>query len=159
MDSFRILLTHLLEGRTRRRCRRELIQFTDSLALYLGCGFDLAHSWNESISGMLSDGPTRHSLTLRDPGTPFSEHLEHLASTFPMTSLRQWFGILRQSYVVGSPIIPLIRAFSESMRRDQLRDFEQHARTLPTRANVLLLIFFLPPALLIIFGPLLSQLK
>lgn len=155
VEGIRILLDHTKNARAVRAVRRELIHFADSLALFLACGFDLSHGWKETLkaSEVKDLLHLKPHLILDDAGS-FSQHLTHLATQFPYPDFRQWFAILEQSYRTGSPVIPIVKAFTDSMRREQAREFEEHCRNLPTRTNILLLLFFLPPALLLVFAPL-----
>ena len=158
MASFGILLNHSTKARQVRRVRRELIQFCDSLLLFLGCGYDLAYSWTETLRASTQSNSLpqiRPELSLS--GVGLTQHLNHLTANFCHAQFRQWFGIFEDAYKTGSPMIPIITAFAQNLRREQERDFEEHCRNLPTRTNVLLLLFFLPPTLLLIFSPLLSH--
>lgn len=129
--------------RRRRRDLSELLVRLDLLSLYLGAGFDLSYAWGEATGSA--------------PG-PVAGELDRLARTYPNPVHRVWFASLRDLYGQGAPVQPLVAAFADYLRKERARDMEVFARELPTRANLLLLLFFLPAAFLLLFAPLLLQL-
>jgi hypothetical protein len=132
--------------------KKELLLFFDILALYVSVGYDLSYAWNEAIkSSELFQRPDSHQS--------MNTVLQNLESSFGLKSYRYTFGVLRHLYHRGASLTPAVQAFSRTLRRDLERDFEAHLRTAPTRANLCLLFFFLPPALVWILFPFLEHLR
>jgi hypothetical protein len=138
-----------------RRRRRELIGFLDSLTLFLSVGYDLAYGWQESVRMLGKSGLEILHRTLSSEGMGITSHLERLARAYPDVDSRPWFAVIKDIYLRGAPMTPLIRTAADALRREEERDFQNHCRTLPTRIHTLLIIFFLPPALAFLTLPLL----
>jgi pilus assembly protein TadC len=68
-----------------------------------------------------------------------------------------WFGVLAELYDSGTSTIQAIQAISQTLRREQEAELETHLRVLPLKVNVVLMIFFLPPTFLWLFGPLVME--
>jgi len=133
----------LLLKRRRRRQASDLLARLDLVALYLTAGFDLSYAWNEGWA--------------RDNASVTSE-LGRFAVEYPNPAHRVWFSALKDLYANGSPVQPLVAAFCDYLRKERAREMEAFARELPAKANLLLLIFFLPAAFLLLFPPLLLRL-
>lgn len=147
---YRSLRPLLLERRARRR---DLIRFLEALALFLQCGFDLSYSWPTAIGGAESvPEPLRDTA-----GEGMAAHLTRLSETYPDPEHRLWFSVLRQLYEQGAGLTDAVLAIGSTLREEQNRDWERHCRTLPTKINVLLILFFLPPTLVLLFVPLLAE--
>jgi hypothetical protein len=132
--------------------KKQLLLFFDVLALYVSVGYDLFYAWNEAVdSSELFVRPEAHQS--------MNTVLEELENSFPLKNYRFTFGVLRQLYSRGATLTPAIHAFSKTLRRDLEREFEAHLRTAPLRANLCLLLFFLPPALGFIAFPFLQHLR
>ncbi|MBI1859379.1 MAG: hypothetical protein HYR96_00480 [Deltaproteobacteria bacterium] len=149
MEDLRVFLNRGREIRRVRSLRRKLLNFFDTLDLYLACGYDLSFGWKEAARVM---------PMLTFTGESLASHLGQISTELAIPDFRRWFSVLEATYRSGAPLRPVVRAISESLRRDQIRDLDEHCRLLPSRANILLLLFFLPPALALVFVPLLGAL-
>ena len=136
--------------RKRRLDLCRLLGLLDLLALYLAAGFDLSYAWNEAQA-------TR--ILCEAQGKNLLAQLQSLSKNYTVASHRVWFGALAELYIQGSPLQPLVLSFGETLRKERARDMDRHARELPTRVSILLLLFFLPAAFLLLFVPLLLQLS
>lgn len=134
--------------RSNRRARRELIVFLETVLVFLDAGFELGFSWNAAAG--LSAFPAKDF-----PSEAFQERLSHWASDYPDPEARAWFAALLELYRGGGPLIPFFTAWVAHWREGLMRQMEGHARTLPLRLNLLLLIFCLPPVFFLLFTPLL----
>jgi len=144
--------------RARRRWRRDLIRFLDALNLYLYCGYDLGFSW-EQAHGVLCDelSPTiATSLRPRAEDTP-ALFLQRLATEYPDAPHRVWFWALRELYLQGAPLAPAVESFSRQLSQEEGRELAQHLRELPTKLNLTLILFYLPPTLTLLFFPLVLE--
>ena len=148
----------ILLKRAARRRRQELAQFLESVSLFLDAGFDLSYAWPEAFRslGARLDPWLAGLLEVPHGETP-SATLRRLARNYPEPSHRIWFLVLQELYESGAPLREAMRASAQALRAEHARDLEAHCRTLPTRANVILLLFFLPPTLALLFLPLLSE--
>lgn len=143
--------------RVRRRYRRDLLQFLGALELSVQAGYDLAYAWPKvaaALGGMWEPG-FRDQIALGSRSLP--EFLEELKARYPDRDHALWFGILAHHYSLGVSVGQTLRAMGESLRREQSRAWEEHLRTLPTRVSLVLAVFFVAPALWLLFAPLLSQ--
>lgn len=149
-------VSFLLKNRSRRE-RKELIQFTDALSLHLQAGFDLAYSWPKTLEGLAHDlsAATRERLAPKEAG--MSELLGKLAQSYPAPRHRVWFAAICDLYSSGAALNQAVSAMADSLRKEQEIDLEAHCRILPTKINILLLLFFLPPAFLLLFAPLMLE--
>lgn len=146
-----------------RRARRGLIQFFEALSLYLRAGFALSYSWPETLKSLGPHLPhlLRAELSSQslEAGTEESvgDILNRLKSGCCIASHRMWFGVLAELYDSGTSTIQAIQAISQTLRREQEAELETHLRVLPLKVNVVLMIFFLPPTFLWLFGPLVME--
>jgi len=130
--------------------RQRLLALLDLVSLYLSAGFDLSYAWAEARkAGFLPVGKDASLLG----------EIEVFAAQLSNPVHRVWFRALRDLYREGAPVQALLSAFADQVRKERMRDMESFARQLPTRANLLLLLFFLPAAFLLLFAPLLLQLS
>jgi hypothetical protein len=136
--------------------RRDLITFFDGLSLYLRAGYDLSYSWPEVLR-QTEGGRWKIHRWLGGEGLPprFGVRLEHLSAHYPVERHRVWFAVLKELYEQGAPLTDAVHAMAASLRAEQSRDWESFTRTLPTKANLVLLVCFLPPTLVLLFLPLL----
>jgi hypothetical protein len=151
---------HLFLVRRERRLRHDLIYFLEALSLHLQCGFELSYSWPETLAAVAMELEPRLQAALHGDGEkPMGDKLRDLAANYPVPSHRMWFSVLAELYSSGAPLVEAVQAISQALRREQSRDLETHCRNLPTKANVCLLLFFLPPTLLLLFVPLVLELS
>lgn len=68
-----------------------------------------------------------------------------------------WGPLLAELARQGAPLRDAVAAYADELRRVEERDLAVFCRELPTRLNVLLLLFLLPALFLVLFPPLLSQ--
>ena len=146
-----------LRPKARRRWRRDLIRFWDGLALHLRVGYELGYAWRETLSASQFMLPAFRDRLLPGEEESTRDCLARLTASFPFSEYRLWFSILGELYAQGAGLTDVVEGIAASLRREQERDLEAHCRTLPTRANIWLLIFFLPPALALLFVPLLDS--
>ncbi len=148
----------ILLNREHRRRRHQLSHFFDALSLYLEAGFDMGYAWPEvyrALSPHLCPSLQR-ALPLSE-GQSVSSLLEALGRDYPQVDHRLWFQVLRELYERGAGMREAVEAVARTLREEHERDLESHCQRLPTRANVVLLLFFLPPTLLLLFAPLLTE--
>jgi len=153
MENFEFLLK-----RRRRLLRRDLIGFLDALSLQLQVGYDLAYGWPETLAALDSQlGPDMRTFLRPLDDEAMSATLTRLAGAYPVEAHRHWFHALLDRYVSGASVLESVRAIATYLRKEQERDFEAHCRTLPSKLNVLLILFFLPPTFLLLFVPLILE--
>ncbi len=129
----------LLKRRYRKK-RQALRIELERMLLYLDVGYDLSYAW-ESVRQK-----------------PLSQDLNHLIEHPIHFSYLNWFIFLIDIYQTGAPVRPSLLALCEQLKRDEAIELEQHLETLPSRLNLVLLLFFLPATFLILFAPLLFAL-
>jgi hypothetical protein len=167
MASFAFFLEQLKkplnQKRKERVSRQGLICFLESLALYLKAGFALSYSWEQSISsaqgGILSEVVKTLMPKVGEDSANESlgKALKRLNLEGDSAMCRVWFGVLAELYESGADLTPAVEAFSGVLRRELQRDLEAHCRTLPMKANIILLLFFFPPTIICLFVPLLVE--
>lgn len=141
------------------RClRRELILFFDLLELYISVGYDLSFAWQETLFHFksLSHLDFNPTVTNNWEDQGLLHHLKRLEQTFPVERYRFGFTGLVQLYSRGGALTPFIQSFSRFLRQELERDLSGYLRDCPTRANVLMILFFLPPALALLLIPLIQ---
>jgi hypothetical protein len=144
--------------RQRRRLRRDLIHFFDTLGLFLAVGYDVSFGWPKALDAAkeMIGSDLREILKMPAEGG-LTEHILTLADTYPDESHRVWFGVISELYTSGAGLSEPILAVTRALRREQLRELEAHARHMPLKANLLLILFFLPPSMVLLFAPLLLE--
>jgi hypothetical protein len=147
-------LKFLLERRVERRRRSRLLSFTQGLSLYLQVGYDLHYSWQKMMEVR---GLEMEDCLRLDVSEGIATRLGILSEEYPAEEHRLWFSVLSDLYRAGGGLAPAVLAISTHLRREQERDLEAHCQTLPTRMNVVLILFFLPPTLLLLFYPLVAE--
>lgn len=167
MANYKILLKRLSQPFylkwEQRKYRYGLICFFDSLALYLKAGFSLSYSWPETLRALEGTFSPELLSDLRGTQAQFSAEsdlgglLLDLKNNCRNVSYRMWFGILWELYLSGAQLIHGVEAVTLALRREQEREFEMHCRALPTKANIVLMLFFLPPTFLWLFIPLILE--
>src|SRR4051812_8509599 len=107
--------------RSRRRRRRDLIEFVDALCLYTYVGWDLAHAWQEAAAtlrpNMRSD--LGDLIRSKEDGGNLSGLLTQLSLAYPDPAHRLWFAAISTLYQTGSSIADALRAVSNSLRQEQ----------------------------------------
>jgi hypothetical protein len=150
----------LLNAKQRRRWRRDLIAFFDAVTLFLVAGFDLSYSWPSALQFLANRlNPDLRGQLAVDPqrGLGLADHFQRLEQQYPDPSHRLWFGVLAKLYGGGAGMAEVISSLNRTLRIEQQRELETLSRALPLRANLVLLVFFLPPALILLFVPLVLQ--
>jgi len=147
----------LLKKRKERIFRKELLLFYEVAGLYLMAGYDLPYAWSESMKG--TGWELNQQLGKAFEKETLLENLERLEKHFSLDRYRFTFGLLKQLYIQGAPLGPVLRSFSQTLRRELERDLEAHLRTAPTRANLTQMVFFLPPTLALLVLPFLQYLR
>lgn len=123
------------------------------------CGFDLSYAWREALENTRGSVPNSLLLELsfQKEEDGVGQVLERLAASFSIPRFRIWFSILLELYGKGAGLVEPMNGILRALRKEQEREVEIFIRGLPLRVNVALLIFFLPPALGLVFMPLLLQ--
>ena len=152
-----------------RRYRQGLIHFFEALSLHVKAGFALSYSWPETIASLEESicerlrGDLASKTKEAELEDTVGEILKILSRSCWIASYQIWFGVVSELYESGAPLSQAVEAIATTLRREQERDLEAHCRSLPMKVNVTLMIFFLPPTFLFLFGPLvleiLSQFK
>ncbi len=159
MASFKILLEKLRKGvRYRRRVRHALMQFLETVGLYLQAGYDLGYAWPESLKAIGDKMPAGllPELSSREE-EPIGQLLERLANHFSIRPLRVWFSVILELYQSGAGLSHCVSSIANTLRSEHSRDLENHLQRLPSRTNILIILFFLPPTFLLLFYPLLLE--
>lgn len=156
-------LGFLLTGKVKkdRLWRHQLLQFLDALSLYLQAGYDLAYGWAETHRALETELCPGLGTELRAGGGIDGEGilalLSRLGLSYPEPGHRLWFSVIRELYSSGAGLSDAVRAMANTLRQEHYRDLDAHCRNLPTKINILVLLFFLPPALLLLFTPLILE--
>lgn len=126
--------------RGRRAAVREWVSFYARLEVRLLAGETLSTAAGRAPKPVYCDG-----------------HEAYATSDSDLRSLELWWACLQQQYHAGVGVaanVAAARAFAEACEEALLAEF---LRELPTRANVGLILAFLPPVLLLLFYPLWAQ--
>lgn len=151
MEAFGFLLT---TPRARRR-RRDLIQFVEGVRLFLRVGWDLAYAWPRTFEQLKDDfGDEARELLAIEPSEGFLSALRAGAAKFPEPAHRTWWALIADLHEAGASLGDALGAFSQTLKEEHRRDLEQHVRAAPTVTNLCLLLFFLPPTVVLILLPL-----
>lgn len=152
MESLRLSL------RARRKLRHDLVHFLDAVALYLQAGYDLGYAWPEALAalGPALDETSRRALAPAG-GEAVGSCLARLGGTYPDPAHRLWFGVVAELHAEGAPVLDAVRAASGALRREHELDLDAHCRTLPTKANLVLVAFYFPAAAALLILPLLLE--
>ena len=140
-----------------RRETRDWLLFLNGLILYQQAGVDLGHAWGEvvdQVGGELWGGVERFKI---EKGAGFGKGLKALAGTMAQPSHRLWLVSIADLYESGAGLVDGLSAFMNGLMAEERRDLENHCRVLPSKANIVLLLFFFPATMAIIFLPLLCQ--
>ena len=144
-----------------RLWRHQLMQFLDALSLYLQAGYDLAYGWPEThraLKAELCPGLGKElEFSRGGEEEGILALLSRLAMHYPDPGHRLWFSVLKELYSSGAGLGEAVRAMASHLRHEHYRDLDAHCRNLPIKINVLVLLFFLPPSLLLLFTPLLLE--
>lgn len=144
--------------RERRRLRLELWRFLGAVAILVESGFDLGYAWDEAL-GAATEGLSPTLRRLLSHGGPLSRRFRRLSRRFPLPEQAAWFAILGELQATGAPVRQGLAAWRSALRREHDRDLDRFGKALPLRMNLVLLLFFLPPALLSLIAPLLFALS
>ncbi len=124
--------------------RGQLAFFLETLCLHVKAGDDLAHAWDECL--------------IFAAGLPLGENppwcWRGLSSIWPIEEHRLWFALLEELEGEGAPLAPFLEAFAAHVRRERAAEIDRFCRALPTKLSVALVLFYLPAAFLLLFGPL-----
>lgn len=138
--------------------RREFIRFLDALGLYIQVGYDIAYSWPSALEFLGETiSPEMHALLKTKSCESISGLLKRLSQEYVEPNHRIWFKLLEDLYTNGAPLLEALLSISVNLRKEEARDIDRHVRTLPTRNQVALILFFLPATFLLIFTPLLWE--
>ncbi len=138
--------------------RQCLIQFLQILLLYLQAGYELKLAWLRALSE-LSDKKRKSLFSLQLPefGTLY-EHLDFLAQRQGHDE-KHWWRVLYELYGKGAPLVPALKNFVDTLVVQDQADWIRRERQLPLKMNVILIVFFLPPTLLLFIVPLVLALR
>ncbi len=153
MERFRFLKT-----KEKREARHGLVQFFEALFMNLSSGFELSYAWRETLSILSKELPPFLSKELElVESESFSVLLDKLGSSYSSVEHRIWFQTISELYQSGAGLTEAVRGVALTLRKEHERDLENHIRALPTKLNVCMLLFFLPPTLAVLFFPLLLE--
>jgi hypothetical protein len=147
----------LFLGRRRRRRRRDLGLFLQALGGMLYAGFDLAYAWPRTWADLERELGEESRRVLVFEGGGFAGFLQVLGEEYPDPGHRLWFQVLCELYGTGAPLTPTLNAFTQALAQEQERDWQAHLRGLPLKVSLILAVFFLGPALALVFVPMLAE--
>lgn len=154
MEDFGFLLK-----KRERRLRRDLIRFLDLIALHLQGGYDLGYAWPETVRALSAElEPGIAGLLSPAAHEGIAPLLERLEKGYPVAEHRLWFSVIARLYEEGAGLHEPVTAIAATLRKELERDLERHCRNLPSRTNILLLLFYFPAVALLLFIPLLVEL-
>ncbi len=156
MERIKVLLKS--RNKHKRRVRHSLMQFFETTGLYLQAGYDLGYAWPESLKAIGEQMPEglKEELSLKKE-EPINQLLVRLASIFNVKELRIWFSVILELYQSGAGLSNCVSSIANTLRSEHSRDLENHLQRLPSRTNILVILFFLPPTFLLLFYPLLLE--
>ncbi len=149
----------LRKRRTLRRERQDLALFLLANSAMIRSGWDLAFAWSKTLELLQKElTPDFYArFACRGP-LGFQGFLEQFAQDYPLPEYRIWFGLLAEHYASGASLEPALRAFLKTLEGDCERDWQAHVRALPLLTTLVLAVFFLVPALALVFVPLVYEL-
>jgi tetratricopeptide (TPR) repeat protein len=142
--------------KAQRRRRQALLLFLQALSVMLEAGYDLAFAWPRTWKDL--QGEHDWSLLEARSGEGVLTLLERLQKTYPDPIHRLWFALLTDLYRSGTSLGPALTAIEQALEEEQEREWQAHNRSLPIKTSVILAFFFLLPALVAVFLPLLTEL-
>ena len=89
--------------------------------------------------------PNRHAVLME-----MGERLE-------VEFLRQLAATLAQSLQIGAPLSRALRQLAVELRREQMVKVEGRAAKLPVLLTIPMVLFILPPVLMVVIGPVVIQ--
>lgn len=154
MENFKFLL----KAQNQRVVRAGLIRFLEGISLHVLCGYELNYSWKETLASLRGVLPVElvEFLEIRSSEN-LSQTLLRLGSGGAIPQYQIWFQVLSELYQSGGPLRDATQGLVMVLRKEQEREFETHVRNLPTKLNICLILFFLPPTFLLLFFPLLLE--
>lgn len=160
--------------REHRRLTRDLSHFLEAMSLYLQAGYDLSYAWPMAVkilgSGISTKMQTLLSLEPQALETPTSSEtydaptgligarLQKLGKFYPVFGHRLWFLVLRELYIDGAGLRQPVLSMAHTLRNELKRELEEHCRKLPSKVNILMVIFFLPATLFLFLAPFVMEL-
>lgn len=133
----------------------ELLIFFEGLSLYLEAGYDLSTSWSELRS--MNWSTEFYPLIQMSGEVGVVEQLKYLAEKNIFPDATPWFLTMQEQYLEGASMLKISLAMNLSLRRDRELRLKQFMSQLPTRINILLIIFFLPGLFLMLLWPLVTE--
>ncbi len=156
MERLKVLLKS--KNKHKRRVRHSLMQFFETVGLYLQAGYDLGYAWPEALKAIgeqMPEGLKEELAQKKDE--PITQVLARLSSDFKIPSLKIWFSVINELYQSGAGLANCVSSIASTLRSEHSRDLENHLQRLPSRTNILVILFFLPPTFLLLFYPLLLE--
>lgn len=144
-----------LKMKTDETFQCEWIAFLEGFLLYLQAGYDPSFAWDQMARLPWCDR-LRH-LVHREQQEGVLTVWERLSADPAFRSSRFWFLALRNIYLAGGGLSPVVDAFAIAGKKERERRVKRFGETLPTKMNICLILFFLPPIFLFLFHPLLSE--
>ncbi len=141
-----------LSKRRQVRAARDLPRLIEALLLYVRSGLNLEAAFRElaqRFSGFWKNDLNILVLNL-DGGMPFKEALGKFAARFSSLEVSRFTEALEQSRVLGVPLSQSLTVHVDLMRAKRRYRAQELARTAAVKIS-LPLVFFIFPALLIIF--------
>lgn len=135
-----------------------IAEFLNCVGLFLLAGYDLTYSWAKSVSLLRSGWSPQLQSFLDLSQSGLAGTLTALNQSYPHDEIRVWFGILKELHEAGAGLSELVFAFADNLHLERSQKLEHHVRVLPTKLNILFLLFFFPPLMILLLGPLLFEL-
>ena len=148
-----------ISQKEKRRWSREFLEWTESMCSGVSVGQGFRETWTQTEATFEESwsSSTLDSLSL-PPSLDTLGAMKRVVDRHPLESVRLWFSILIKLVQEGSELAPTLEAMVRELRSQRKWELETYLRDLPTRVNLRLMLLLLPPTLLILVLPVLTQL-
>jgi len=144
-------------GRARKaEMQRDLPGLVDLLVLTIESGLDLMVAveriFEKMKSGALHD---ELQVLLQESrlGAARKDILQHWAARTGLADVQSLSSLISQSEEMGTPLVNVLRSYSEDMRNRRILRAEELAAKIPVKILFPMLVFFFPIVFVIILGP------
>ena len=137
---------------------RDLPDVLDLLTIAVESGLGLEQAMDATCSNFDSPMAEELSRTLQELSLGLSrrEALENLKQRSESTDLANFIVVLSQADVLGMPIGRVLRSQADEMRERRRARARERAAKLPVKIVFPLIVFILPPLMILVLGPAVS---